>query len=368
MQPLRTAILRADPLTTGRWLDRAGGLLSGLHDGHIPLDHAALDTLPQRKAVDYLRALLISSGVLPPDPGGGLRRLEREIPDLLAELTDTHRQIEVRWIRWAVLPRLRKLSDHGTDLTVAVRNDRRKIAEVAEFLTVLQCDGKTLDGADQSHIDTWFAGPGARRWLVRPFLVWAHRNRCVPAQLTWPKSYKGTPTTPLDSEARWRIAQRLITDDSLDPADRIAGALVVFYAQPLARISTLTTADVDAAGDVVHLRLGPDPLELPEPFATIIQRLPVQRRDSTAQQLPSPWLFASSNHAGRHLTIGTLGNRLRAIGIEPRRVRLAAADQLTREVPPAMLAGVLGLNPASVARATTLSSGEWAPYANRQSG
>jgi hypothetical protein len=44
-------------------------------------------------------------------------------------------------------------------------------------------------------------------------------------------------------------------------------------------------------------------------------------------------------------------------------MRLAAADQLCREIPPAMLAGVLGLHTATVARATAQTSGHWSNYA-----
>jgi len=177
-----------------------------------------------------------------------------------------------------------------------------------------------------------------------------------------PRSYKGAPSAPVDSEQRWRIAQQLVTDTTIDPVDRVAGALIVLYAQPLERIVTLTTDDVIlTAHDGVQLRLGPDPLDLPEPFATLIRRLPHKRRDSTAQQLPNPWLFASS-HAGRHLDANVLGDRLRQIGIPARRMRLAAAEQLCREIPPAMLAGVLGLHTATVARATAQTSGQWSNY------
>ena len=48
-------------------------------------------------------------------------------------------------------------------------------------------------------------------------------------------------------------------------------------------------------------------------------------------------------------------------------MRLAATDQLCREIPPALLAGVLGLNTATVAHATVRTSGHWARYpADRQ--
>ena len=134
----------------------------------------------------------------------------------------------------------------------------------------------------------------------------------------------------------------------------------------MTRIVTLTTADVVLGSDHVQLPLGPDPLDIAEPFAALLRALPRRRRDSTADQITTPWLFPGS-HAGRHLGIAALGQRLRRIGIEPRRMRLAATDQLCREIPPALLAGVLGLRTATVAHATVRTSGHWARYpADRQ--
>lgn len=44
-------------------------------------------------------------------------------------------------------------------------------------------------------------------------------------------------------------------------------------------------------------------------------------------------------------------------------MRLAAAEQLSRDVPPAMLAGILGLRIATVAQHVSRSGGNWANYA-----
>jgi hypothetical protein len=112
LHPLREVILRAEPLTTRRWLTRTRVLLQDLDAGRIPLTHESLDALPKRKAAEHLRALLITTGILDPDPGRALRRLENRIPDLLAPLSDEHRRLATRWIRWAVLPHLRTLDGH----------------------------------------------------------------------------------------------------------------------------------------------------------------------------------------------------------------------------------------------------------------
>jgi hypothetical protein len=94
----------------------------------------------------------------------------------------------------------------------------------------------------QHDIDAWFAQPAAIRRVVRPFLAWARRHRHLAVSLQLPPSHRREPSTPRDAELRWDYARRLVDDDTLDPADRVAGALVVLYAQPLTRIATLTTA------------------------------------------------------------------------------------------------------------------------------
>lgn len=363
---LREFVLAAEPLTARRWLNRAGTLLRDLDTGRIPLTHESLDGLPQRRATEHLRSLLIAAGILDSDSDRPLRQLENSIPAQLSPLTDGHRRLMTRWIRWAVLPRLRRLKGHG-QISTAVSNARRAIAQSARFLIELQDNNRDLDQCTQHDIDGWFAGPGAARWRAGPFLRWARQRQHLHREITLPNSYKRVPQAPADSEERWQVAQRLVHEESMDPVDRVAGALIVLYAQPLAHILTLTVDDVIVTSTGVQLMLGTDALELPEPLATVIQQLPHRRRASPAEQLPTRWLFVGS-HADKPLTVNALGNRMRAIGIQPRRFRIAAAEQLAREIPPAMLADVLGLKIESISRHTSIAKGQWANYAaDRQS-
>ena len=105
---LRGSILRGEPLTTRRWIDRSEQVLGSLNRGHIPLTHEAFDTMPQRKAAEYLRALLIACDVLPPDAERNLRQFESRIPGLLEPLDPEHQSIVVRWLQWRVLPAKRR--------------------------------------------------------------------------------------------------------------------------------------------------------------------------------------------------------------------------------------------------------------------
>jgi len=357
---LRPAILAAEPLTTRRWLDRTRDLLIDLNEQRVPLDHTVLDDLPHPSAVEHLRALLVAVGVLAPDSLGPVRRLEADLANWVSTLDDPKDKLVTRWVRWKVLPRLRRRHEDGLDLHDAVCNARRQIRQVVAFFDVL--GQRSLEDLTQHEIDDWFAGPGAMRWEVRAFLAWAQQARHIPARIELPRLKRRPQDSPTDAEERWNIAKRLLADDDLDPVDRVAGILVSLYAQPLSRIVRLTTDDVIVADSRIQLRLGAEPLDLTEPLASLIQQLPLRRRASAAERLPTTWLFAGFRASG-HLHASVLGARLRAIGVEPRRMRVAATEQLARELAPAVLADVLGMPVAAAVRANRRTAGQWAPYA-----
>jgi hypothetical protein len=364
LRRLREAILAAEPEATRHWLTRprVSGLLAALHEGRMPFTHTALDALPPGRDLQHLRALLVAGGALPADPHRLVDRLGQELTTLTHDLADGDRHTVQAWLRWRVLAQLRRAADTGRDLTTPIHNARATTAQVVAFVTTLHQAGRQLGTCRQTDIDGWFSTPPGTRTHVRPFLAWTHRRGHVPKTLRLPASRRGRPDTPADPEQRWTVARRLIHDDTLDIADRVAGALVVLYAQPITRIVQLTTAHVDAAEGRVTVALGPDRLELPEPFATLITKLPHRRRVGTAAHLPNRWLFPSTR-AGQHATPGAVANRLRRVGATGRAMRHAALMQLAAEIPPAMLGGILGIHPTTAVKWTRLAGGNWSSYA-----
>lgn len=365
--PLRPALLAAEPLTTMRWLRRSRDLLVDLDQRRVELDHRVLDALPRRSAAVYLRSLLVAAGILTPDSDGPLRRFESYLDDILLAVEEPDRVLLNRWVRWEVMARLRRRHDQGRPMAASVGSARRQVRITASFLTLLHARRRTIATITQHDIDDWFAEPRHTQWVVRPFLSWAKRVRELPKDVAIPSQAARPSTQPIDGEERWQIAKRLLTDDTIDTADRVAAALVVVYGQPLSRIVTLTTAHVEVGESNVYLQLGRHPLDLPEPLATLIQQLPTRRRDGAAAHLPNTWLFAGS-HAGAPLAANSLAIRLKKIGIDPRRMRVAATDQLARELAPVILAEVLGISHRTAARAVSRAGGDWVSYAgDRQS-
>lgn len=146
--------------------------------------------------------------------------------------------------------------------------------------------------------------------------------------------------------------------------DRVAGLLLLLYAQRHATISRLTVDDVNTSGDSTTLRLGSIPVELPEPLATLTRSLVAARRGhaTIGEHGTSPWLFPGG-HPGRPVSTDRLGERLRQLGLRPGVARSTALLQLATELPAAALARMLGINIKVAVAWQHASAGDWTNYA-----
>lgn len=363
LRQLRQAILAAEPAATRTWLTRPRTtmILADLHHGRLECSHTALDAQPGGRDLEHLRALLVAAGALPDDPHRLLDRLADDLTAALGDCVEPDRRVLRSWIRWRLLARLRSAADIGADLTAAIYHARATVGQVTDFVTGLHSAGRTLATCQQADLDGFLAATPSTGSHIRSFFTWAQHRRHLPRTLQLPPGRRGSLAAPADAEHRWSIARRLVHDDTLGTADRVAAALVVLYAQPISRIVMLTTADIHTADGTVTVALGAEQLELPEPFATLIAQLPHRRRHGAAAYLPSPWLFPSAR-AGRHATPGAVSTRLQRLGIQPRAMRQAALIQLAAEIPPAMLAGILGIHPTTAVKWTRFAGGNWTTY------
>jgi hypothetical protein len=161
---------------------------------------------------------------------------------------------------------------------------------------------------------------------------------------------------------RITLVGRLVADDNLELIDRVAGCLVLLYAQPVTRLVKLKVVDLESRGEEVWLRLAGEHLPLPEPLSRLVLELRNRRRNMrTAANPQSVWLFPGRS-AGQPIRAGHLSRRLTAIGVG-RTARVAAFHQLVREIPAPVVAELLGYNPrVAAARAAELAV-DWAAYA-----
>lgn len=172
------------------------------------------------------------------------------------------------------------------------------------------------------------------------------------------------PSAVIDSDARWEQARRLLRDGTLKTEDRVAGLLVLLYAQTVAGVSRLTLDHVDASDGEVRLHLGTDPIVVPEPLASLNVDLIASRRGHAAigELGTSPWLFPGGQ-PGRPVSASRITERLRALGLRAGPARSTALFQLATELTAAVIARMLGIHIKAAVQWQQVSSGDWAPYA-----
>lgn len=362
---LHQAILEVDnPVTALGWLGRspAVAVLHRLASGELALTHEALDELPRGFALDHLRQLVVSGAL--PDRDPYLARLECAIGQLAATLTHPD---DARLLRaygtWRVLRRLRRSAEHGKLTIHAAHRGRDLAAEAARFLAWLRDHGRCLATCRQADVDQWLASGPTTRQQVRGLLSWAIQQGLL-IGITLPPRAPAAPPRTLQDARRWVLARRLLHDHTLDPVDRVAGALVVLYAQPVARIARLTRTDLVRDGEKTLLRLGHDRLLLPEPLASLAHQLTSHRPVGMAGNLDHTpvWLFPG-RRPGTPMHPTHLARRLRRLGVDCRASRNTALLQLAAEVPAAVLADLLGLNPNTAIKWVQLAGGNWTRYA-----
>ena len=148
------------------------------------------------------------------------------------------------------------------------------------------------------------------------------------------------------------------------PADRVAGLLILLYAQKLNVITALTTQHVLHQDGRTLLRLGSRPVVLPAPLDTLAGTLAAGRKapGSSLLSIPSSWLFPG-RRPGSPLTEDALAQRLRALGISPRQSRSTALFTLAADVPAAILAKTPGIHVKAAIQWQKISGGDWSAYA-----
>jgi hypothetical protein len=362
---LREALVRVDrPDHMLDWLHKPGirPVLQSIASRQATT-HEALDTLPQGGTLDHVRTMIVATGALPARDER-LTALERWISQAIAGLADPgHRRALHGYAVWHHLRRLRGRLDGRPASRGQAKNVHDNVTAAAAFLGWLETRGLPLATCTQAGLDQWLAGATGNLARSAGFVRWAVRRRHA-SGLTAPASRWPGPAGPLDQDGRWADARRLLHEEECAPADRVAGLLVLLYAQRLSDITALTTGHVMREDGRTLLRLGRRPIVLPAPLDALVTRLADDRRAPGRGLLSSPsgWLFPG-RWPGTALTPDALGGRLHAIAISPRQARSTALLTLAAEVPAAILAKTLGIHIQAAIQWQKISSGDWTAYA-----
>jgi len=160
--------------------------------------------------------------------------------------------------------------------TAAVPHDPARGA--VAFLDWLDANHLTLGGCQQADLDRWLADESAvcraEAGEVHPLGTRRQTHRHLPSrgrQMDRAGAAARSPR-PLDT------ACRLLHDEALKPEDRLAGLLVLLYAQGATAISRMTVSQIQVSEGAVRLRLGRVPIELPEPVAALARTVAASRK------------------------------------------------------------------------------------------
>jgi len=364
--PLHEALAATKaPTTALRWLTRTtvSTFLDDVAAGRRPLTHQQLDSLAQSPTLEHLRSVLVSTGALPARDEH-MARLERVIGELLDTRDNTaERQLLHHYAVWHLLRRLRRRNG-GQPIThgqlVAVRQQLRAAIALLDWLSG---EHLTLATAGQGDLERWLSRTeGVNHHHPGHFVRWATKQHLT--TLVFPTNRWQGPATAPDDRARWDVARRLLHDDTLNTRDRVAGLLVLLYAQKTTTIAGLTIDRLDTADGAVRLRLGPVPIVLPDPLAQLVTNLTTEQHGhaTTGADGPSPWLFPGGQ-PGRPISAGHLRHRLEILGVHPRQARNSALSQLAAELPAALLARLLGIDISVATSWQRISGGDWMTYA-----
>ncbi|NKS84118.1 hypothetical protein GS530_24425 [Rhodococcus hoagii] len=361
---VRHALATSNPATLLDWLHRSTTkpMLAMLAAGEGPVTHRTLDQLVPAGPARYLRQVLVARKALP-EYDRHLNDLERWFDDKLREVDDPGERRALRgYLTWSHLRRLRKATTPTTPHAAA--SIRGEIKSAIKLLGWLRARGRTLHTCTQSDIDHWCMQGGRMPYRARLFLAWCtQRGHTGAVQI--PVASGIEARTGFDCvDTRWQLARRLLHDDTIAVADRVAGLLVLLYGQNASKIARLRTDDVACSDEHVSLLLGRCPIELPTPLDKLVLDLAATRRGkaSLGHTDNHNWLFPGGLPA-QAIHPAALARRLAALGVSVRTARNTALMDNASSMPTKLLSDLLGLSTTGATRWSALASPSTDTYA-----
>lgn len=354
------AVQRPESIFVWKRSPKVKALLDSLATGTTPLTHEGLDTHGHGRVVEHLRALLANNELIPGrDPY--LAKFEDWIHDKLAPLPPQVAQPVEQFATWHHLNRIRQKSATGSLVRGPVHAAKQEITETVKFLVWLQeTHHRTAASCTQLDIDAWLASGPTTRSLIRTFFVFARKTRINTRVHVPHRVARQSPSLTQNQRLAW--LKELLTGSSESLPYRVAGTLLLLYAQPLVRVAALRTTDVASHGDELHIALGKHPTTVPAPFADVLREHLNNRPNLRTGAGPqSPWLFPSTR-AGQHLHPNTVMNRLRDLGVNLLGARNRAIADLVTEVPPPVVADALGYSHQVTTKHADAAAGAWTRY------
>lgn len=228
LQSLHDALADTERAGTAmRWLSKGivSTVLSDLGSGRRPLTHEALDELPEGKVVEHIRSVLVATEALP-RRDEQMIHLERHVKGLVASHTSARGPENPASVRDLAPPASASPSQSRQGDHVLPTSGRAATSAGSRLSPELD-RGPEPDPCHlrQADLERWMTSDDARlRQEAGHFVRWALTQN-IAQDLSFPAERWNGPSQPMDEEARWATARRLLHDDTLKPEDRLAGGL-----------------------------------------------------------------------------------------------------------------------------------------------
>lgn len=243
-----------------------------------------------------------------------------------------------------------------------VLNVRSHLVAADAFLAWLEDRGKTLSGCTQAEVESYLNTKPVHAKRCSAFVRWAAQRRYVPAGIKATATRWTGPAGPHDQDERWEVARRLLNDPSIPTEDRVAGLLVLLYAQTASSIHRLTTDRVTRDEDHVLIHLGDRPIRLPAPLDKLMLELVASRATDTLIRHDGTGSSRDGRQDGQSTSRSCSdGSALTESG--PRQGRSTALFTLARQLPAGQLSKMLGIHVGVAVAWQRASGGDWVGYA-----
>ncbi|WP_155849843.1 hypothetical protein [Arthrobacter sp. H41] len=306
------------------------------------ITHEDLDQLGTPRAVSQVRSLLVEHAVLP-ERDEYAHRLHAWTAAQIASLPHLSDQLAVRqFIRWRQQRRTRP----GPLTNTTAANDKRELRLIFGFINHLNASNHTLSTTGQELIDHWARQAPRDAFRVRRFLRWSARSGnsrpLVPPDYGRIGFNLGGSIGRTNEDA----LKRALSEDTMSPRTRLAIVLNVVYGIRVHKIAELRLEDLSVKEGVAGIHLGTVRLDLPAatiPWITmLLAGVPTKRRFGGSTH-NSTWVYPSTHH-GDHQLPSSLAAHLRIYGVSPATAHQAATAAIITQVPPAVVARILGVS------------------------
>ncbi|MGC5172068.1 hypothetical protein ACLQ2Q_15585 [Microbacterium sp. DT81.1] len=313
-----------------------------------PVTHADLDGLGTPRSVSQVRSLLVAVGVLPPRDEYAFA-VERLAADAVAALPHREDQLALRrFLRWR---QQHRRSDAPLTISQAA-NDRTELRVIVDLIGAFNTAGATVATADQAALDAWARGHQIA-FRARRFLTWSARTG-ITLQLA-PPPHRGSGFRlggDLGSGNEQALHRVLIDAEEIPARLRLAVLLTTVYAVRVHRIAGLHRDALRLEEVIPRIRLGSIDVDLPAaaaPWVNAILAGGMPKRRAGGAGRDDIWIFPGDRHGG-HMLPSSLSTQLKQLGVSPVGAHQSSAATLITQMPPAVVARLLGVRNSTAAK------------------